>query len=188
MRSRTFSATRSYASRVSLRLTPEEYFSHAARGMDQFGFHPIQQLVVCGDIYLCGDLGSLVTLPAAKVFGSVHVEQFSKLSSCGLTVSGRLKISDCPNLRNLEGGAGELSLERVGVASIGANFEAGGDMKVIDSPSLDRLNCQIGGSCVIQGCGEVLLGPAFQCKGILDLGSSSARLCRAKKTRVKSRS
>lgn len=146
----------------TVRLTPREYLRHVAHGLDRITVLRSPRILVCGDLRLSGDL-DLVELPAASVSGSVAVENCPSLESARISAAGSMSILGCPSLKLLAGCGQDVELAGVGLSSLGADFECRGDMSIVDSPSLSRINCRVGLSLVMKGGGRVSVGPAFSC-------------------------
>jgi hypothetical protein len=90
-----------------------------------------------------------------------------------LEVQGSAVFDECPGLRGLRGWVGKnLTIRNgCGLENIGADFECGGDMTLVDCKSLKNINCRVGGDAYIHASTLEKTGPAFSCQGSLTLES-----------------
>lgn len=133
-------------------------------GLEEIG----RDLEVGGDMTVSGSSSSLKVL-GCSVAGSLSVMGPNGLESTApsFRVGGSLLLHRCPVLKVVRGlveGTVEIR-EGCAVERLGADFECGGDLVLMDGTCPLRVNCRVAGDVIVQLWPIASTGPAFSCGG-----------------------
>lgn len=125
-------------------------------------------LEVGGDMTVSGSSSSLRVL-GCSVAGALSVMGPNGLESTApsFRVGGSLLLRRCATLKVVRGlveGTVEIR-EGCSVERLGADFECGGDLVLMDGPCPLRVNCRVAGDVVVERWKIEGTGPAFSCGG-----------------------
>jgi len=111
-----------------------------------------------------------LNFPQAVIRGSLEIFNTECLREIDCVVTGWLSLTNCQGVNSVRGEVfGSVSLNKVGLSKLGADFRCAGNLIAFDCPDLSLLNCESLGGVSVSKSGLVQTGPAFFSGGTVNL-------------------